>query len=130
MFDANDPTVTLLLVLVPMVLTFVVQRLYLHLVNHNTDLYILGHNVHHLFVGIALAIPAALLLAFRPDSLWILVPALIALGSGVSMVLDEFVYLIATDGSNDSYVKPVSLWSAVVLHGAAVGLLVLLYALS
>lgn len=110
-----------------MVLTFCVQRLYLHLVNHNTDLFILGYNVHHLFVGIAMAIPAALVLAFRPETAWLRITALVLLGSGASMVLDEFVYLIATDGSNDSYLKPISLWSALILHGLGVGLLMILY---
>ena len=130
MFDPNDAAATLLFVLVPLLLTFCVQRLYLHLVNHNTDLFVFGYNVHHLFVGIAMAIPTALVLAFRPEAAWLRLTALAALGSGVSMILDEFVYLIATDGSNDSYLKPISLWSAVILHAFAVGLLLLLYAMS
>ena len=130
MIDPTDPAVTLLFVLTPLLVTFLAQRLYLHLINHNTDLYILGHNVHHLFVGIAMAVPAALVLAFPLDSDWLRLGALAVLGSGVSMILDEFVFLIATDGSNDSYLKPISLWSAIVLHAGTVALLLLLYALS
>jgi hypothetical protein len=124
-----NPTTTLLFILIPLVATFAGQRLYLHFVNVNTDLYILGRNVHHLFVGAALAIPAAFILAFRPDTPWLTFAALAALGSGSAMVLDELVYLIATDGSNASYVKPLSLWSAVALESLAVGMLLLIYAL-
>jgi hypothetical protein len=39
-------------------------------------------------------------------------------GVGLSLVLDEWVYLIVTDGSNASYLLPVSLWGAVALHAA------------
>ena len=129
MFDVT-PTTTLLYLLVPLAVTFVGQRLYLHLVNPNTDLYILGHNVHHLFVGALMAISAAFVLAFRPDLPWLTLAALALLGSGSAMVLDQIVFLIATDGSNASYLKPISLWSAVVLEALAVALLLLLYALS
>lgn len=130
MFDANDPTTTLLFLLVPLVLTFAGQRLYLHFVNVNTDLYVFGHNVHHLFVGAALALPAAYVLAFQPATPWLRLACLAVLGSGSAMVLDEMVYLIATDGANASYVKPISVWGAFVHIGLAVGLLLVLYAWS
>ncbi len=122
MFDVN-PTTTLLYILIPLAVTFIGQRLYLHLVNGNTDLYLFGHNVHHLFVGAVMAIPAAFVLAFRPDAPWLTLGALAVLGSGSSMVLDELVYLIATDGTNASYVKPISLWGAIIAEGLAVILL-------
>lgn len=38
-------------------------------------------------------------------------------GIGLSLALDEWVYLIATDGSNMSYLLPVSLWGGVILVG-------------
>lgn len=130
MFDVNHPTTTLLFILIPLAGTFIGQRLFLHLINPDADLYVLGHNVHHLFVGAAMAIPAAFILAFHPDTALLRLGALAALGSGSSMVLDELIYLIATDGTNASYLKPISLWSAIVLQGVATGLLLLIYALS
>ena len=130
MFDPNDSATTLLFVLVPLVVTFITQRLYLHLVNPETDLYIRGHNVHHLFVGAVMALPAAFLLAFRPSAPWLSLGALAVLGSGSAMVLDQIVFLIATDGSNTSYLKPISLWSAIVMETLAVALLLLIYLLS
>ena len=130
MFDANQPATTLLFILVPLAATFIGQRLYLHLINHNADLYLFGHNVHHLFVGAVMAIPAAFVLAFQPETPWLRLTALAVLGSGSSMVLDEVIFLVATDGSNDSYIKPVSLWGAVFMHALALGLLLLLYAVN
>jgi hypothetical protein len=130
MFDPTDPTATLLFILIPLIVTFVSQRLYLHLINADTDLYIRGHNVHHLFVGAVMALPAAFLLAFRPSTPWLSLGALAMLGSGSAMVLDQIVFLIATDGSNASYLKPMSLWSAIVLETLAVALLLLIYFLS
>ena len=35
------------------------------------------------------------------------------------MALDEWVYLIATDGSNAAYLLPVSFWGGVVVVGLA-----------
>jgi hypothetical protein len=130
MFEVNHPATTLLFILIPLAVTFVGQRVFLHLINPDADLYILGHNVHHLFVGAAMVIPAAFILAFQPDTAPLRLVALAALGSGSSMVLDELIYLIATDGTNASYLKPISLWSAIIMQGLAAGLLLLLYALS
>jgi hypothetical protein len=40
--------------------------------------------------------------------------------------MDEWVYLIATDGTNASYLLPVSFWGAVAMHTLVVaGVLIL-----
>jgi hypothetical protein len=124
----DQPAATLLLILVPMLVTAVGQRLFLHLVNPDADVFIAGYNVHHLYSGTLLVIPAAFVLAFGVRTLWGRGLALIALGVGSAMVLDQVVYLITTDGSNASYLKPISLWGAVVLIGLATVLLLALYA--
>lgn len=46
--------------------------------------------------------------------------ATILFGSGLSMALDQWVYLIVTDGSDASYLLPVSLIGGVVMIGLAV----------
>jgi hypothetical protein len=51
-------------------------------------------------------------------SRWLDLAALV-FGLGLGMALDEWVYLIATDGTNASYLLPVSLWGAVVVIGIA-----------
>jgi len=103
------------------------QRLYLHLVNVDVDLYVAGYNIHHLYLGALIETPAAFVLAFNVQVPWLRGGALIALGVGSAMLLDEVIYLITTDGTNRSYLKPISLWGAVVLEGLAVVLLVALY---
>src|SRR5262245_12674786 len=126
----DHPTTTLLLILVPLLVTELGQRLYLHLVNPDADVYIAGYNVHHLYTGALIEIPAAFVLAFGGMAPAVRAGALVALGVGSAMVLDQVVYLITTDGSNRSYLTPVSLWGAVVLEGLAVVLLLVLWALA
>jgi hypothetical protein len=128
MLDPSEPTATLLLILVPMLVVGVGQRLYLHLVNPNADLFVAGYNVHHLYTGVLIEIPAAFVLALGPPSSDLRALALLALGVGSAMVLDQVVYLVATDGTNQAYLRPISLWGAVVLEGLAVALLLVLWA--
>lgn len=85
----------------------------------NADFDVLGYNIHHLFTGIlvvcACAIPLALdRSAGRTRELFVA-----GLGVGLGMVLDEWVYLIATGGSNAEYLLPVSFWGGVVCIVAA-----------
>jgi len=113
-------------ILAPMLATIILQRVYLHAVDPNADLFLLGYNVHHLFTGVLIEIPAAFVIAFRPHRMLTRRLAEMALGVGSAMVLDEVIYLIATDGSNAAYLTAVSLWGAVVLISAAALLLILL----
>ena len=46
---------------------------------------------------------------------------LVAYGIGVGLALDEWVYLIATDGTNASYLLPVSFWGGLIAVGLAIG---------
>jgi hypothetical protein len=126
----DQPAVTLLLILVPLLTTFAGMRLFLHKVNPEADLFVAGYNVHHLYTGALLEIPAAFVLAFSVGGPRLRGAALVVLGVGCAMVLDQVVYLITTDGSNASYLKPISLWGAVVLIGLAVVLLAILYAVA
>jgi hypothetical protein len=128
--DVSPPTATLFLILVPLLAVSVGQRLYLHLVNPDADVFIAGYNVHHLYSGTLLVIPAAFVLAFGFQAPWLRASALVALGAGSAMVLDQVVYLVTTDGTNASYLTPISLWGAVVLEGLAVALLLVLYAIA
>ena len=116
---------TLLLIVVPMLATVISLRLYLHLV-HVRHIYPGGYLVHHLFVGLLILIPAAFLLAFGTRRR---VLARVGLGVGTGLILDEFVYLVATKASDADYVSRLSLVGATILISLAVILLLVLYAL-
>jgi hypothetical protein len=120
------PKQTLLLILLPMLATFVCLRLYLHLV-HVQHIYPGGYLVHHLFIGVLIEIPAAFILAFgaRNRLLALLAPA--ALGVGSALMLDEVTYLVATKATDQDYVSSISLSGAIALIFLAVFLLLALY---
>ncbi len=122
------PKQTLLLILLPMLATFTCQRLYLHLrgVRH---LYPGGYLVHHLFFGVLIELPAAFVLAFAPRNRRVTPAALVALGIGSAMILDEVTYLVATKATDEDYVSRVSLGGATVFISLAVILLLALYRL-
>lgn len=117
------------LILLSLLVTFVLLRLWLHNFP-NTDLNVGAYNIHHLFTGLLLitlgGIPLAL---FQGSSRWLDVAALV-FGVGLSLALDEWVYLITTDGTNASYLLPISFWGGVVMTGLACGYVWLLVFLS
>lgn len=104
------------LILASLLLTFVVMRLAMWR-SPDSDFGIAGYNIHHLFTGVLLATAAGVPLVLRPGRSRGLDLACIVFGAGLSLALDEVVYLIATDGSNASYLLPVSFWGGVVVVG-------------
>lgn len=99
---------TLWLILLPMVGTVLVLRLYLHLIGVR-HVYPGGHLVHHLFTGILVLIPAAFMLAFGPRRRLTAVLARVAAGIGSGLTLDEMTFLIMTKATDEDYVSRVSL---------------------
>lgn len=107
------------LVLVSLLLTFVVVRLALWR-SPDSDFDVAGYNVHHLFTGVLMMVAGGLPLVLRAGRSRGLDIACVVFGAGLALALDEVVYLIATDGSNASYLLPVSFWGAVIVVGAGV----------
>lgn len=105
------------LVLAGLVGTFVVVRLAMWR-SPDADFTVAGHNVHHLFTGVLLAAAAGVPLALRPGRFRGVDVASLVFGAGLSLALDEVVYLVVTDGSNAAYLTPASFWGGV----AGVGL--------
>jgi len=116
---------TLLLILLPMLGTFACLRLYLHLVRVR-HIYPGGVLVHHLFIGVLIALPAAFVLAFGARGRTALL-APVALGIGSAMILDEMAYLVLTKGTDADYVSGTSLFGAIGFISAAALLLLVLY---
>ena len=105
-----------IILLSSMSLTFALLRAYLHL-SPDTDLNVGQYNIHHLFTGLLLITAGGIPLAILDASTRGLGLARWIFGAGLGMALDEWVYLIATDGSNASYLLPVSFWGGVVVIG-------------
>jgi hypothetical protein len=85
----------------------------------NSDFDVLGYNVHHLFTGVLIVVAAAIPIAIGVRSQRLLTGLTALLGVGLGLVLDEWVYLIVTDGSNASYLLPESFIGGVVLIALA-----------
>jgi hypothetical protein len=105
-----------------LVATFAVLRAALHL-RPNADFNAFGYNIHHLYTGLLVVTACAVPLAVggvggRARDLLVA-----GLGVGLGLALDEWVYLIVTDGSNAAYLLPASFWG-----GAALVLLAATYA--
>ncbi len=109
-----------LLLAASMLGTFAALRLHLAL-DPNADLTVAGYNIHHLFSGLLLIAAGGIPLAVFRGSTWKMHVALVVFGIGLGMALDEWVFLVATDGTNASYLLPVSFWGGVVVVGLAVG---------
>ena len=122
------PRQTFRLILLPLLATFACQRLFLHLVGVH-HVYPGGYLVHHLFFGILLVLPAAFTLALGPRSRLTAMLSRVVLGIGSAMILDEIVYLAATEASDGDYISALSLRGAIVFISLGVILLWALYKL-
>ena len=81
------------------------------------------YNIHHLFIGAFLVVVA--LVFFILDIVNNIV--IVLAGFSSALVLDEIVYLIATDGSDKAYLTPISLWGAIILTAIVLIFTVFLY---
>ncbi len=105
--------------------TFLALRIWLW-ISPNADFTVAGYNIHHLFTGLLLVALGGIPLAIFRGNTRRLDGALVVFGLGLGLTLDEWVYLIATDGSNASYLLPISFWGGVVVVGLAIGYVIVL----
>ena len=92
-----------------MLLTIIFFRLILSIFP-NINLNVGYYNVHHLFIGAILLIISLILLLFS------FINNIVVILSGVSvgMILDELIYLIATDGSDVAYLSSISFFGMII----------------
>lgn len=87
------------------------------------NLNIAGYNVHHLFTGnVMLAIAVAAFICEMRHLFFVILA-----GIGSALVLDEIVYLIATDGSDLAYLTPVSLIGSLIMISLMVMTIFVIY---
>ena len=106
------------MLLTSLIATFIVLRGYLYL-SPDTDLNVGAYNIHHLFTGLLFITLGGIPLVLFQGEGRLLDMATLVFGMGLSLALDEWVYLIVTDGSNASYLLPFSFWGGVVMVGLA-----------
>lgn len=104
------------ILLASIILTFVIIRIWLYFYP-NADFNLLGYNIQHIYTGLILLTIGGIPLILFTYSSRILNLATAIFGIGLSLALDEWVYLITTDGSNMSYLLPISFWGGVILIG-------------
>jgi hypothetical protein len=109
-----------------MIATFVITRILLHR-SPDSDFDVLGYNIHHLFTGLLMIVAGGLPLALFPQRSRALDLAAATFGGGLALALDEWVYLIVTDGTNASYILPVSLKGGIVMVSLAAVYVAMLY---
>ncbi len=104
--------------LLALVVPFVTMRLLLH-ASPESNFDVGVYNIHHLFTGLLLVAAGGVPLAVLRGPARLLDLAAGVFGAGLSLALDEWLYLIVTDGSDASYLLPVSFWGGVLLVGGA-----------
>jgi len=110
----NPTTKRSLLLIFSLLATFIFLRVSLYL-SPNSNFDVAGYNIHHLYTGIVVLTLAVIPLLLFSNPGRIVDGLIIAFGVGLSLVLDEWVYLIATDGSDAAYLTPVSFWGGVIV---------------
>lgn len=95
-------------------------------IDPDADFNVGQYNVHHLYTGLVLITLGGIPLAVLRGSSRIMDAALVAFGVGLGLALDEWVYLIVTDGTNASYLLPVSFWGGLIAVAAALAYVIAL----
>lgn len=108
-----------LLLISSLILTFIFLRVSLYL-SPNSNFDVGQYNIHHLFTGVLVLTIAVIPLLLSECKTKLSDALVIMFGIGLSLVLDEWVYLIATDGSDTAYLTPVSLWGGIIVIGLTV----------
>ncbi len=113
-FDKHRALLFLAFLLAP----FLVFRTVLFLSPH-TNLTVGAYNIHHLFIGLFLIVLGGVPMAVVRGAARVLDVATAIFATGLSLALDEWVYLITTDGSDASYLLPISFWGGVTMIATA-----------
>ena len=85
----------------------------------HTNLTVGAYNIHHLFIGLFLIVLGGVPMAVLRGAARVLDVATAIFATGLSLALDEWVYLITTDGSDTSYLLPISFWGGVTMIATA-----------
>ncbi len=108
--------------LTSLIITLALTRIYLHffpLTNFNVGSY----NIHHFFTGVLILLGTSLFYLFDKINVYTLILG----GIGAAWVVDELVYLLFTNGSDQAYLTQRSLLGAILMTSCVIVLLSILY---
>lgn len=88
-------------------------------ISPDADFNLAGYNIHHLYTGLLLIVGGGVPLILWSHRSRATDLACLTFGCGLSLALDEWVYLIVTDGSNAAYLLPASFWGGALLVSLA-----------
>ncbi len=106
--------ISLALIVGCLIVPTVAHRIWLSF-NPYTNFDPFGYNVPHLFTGVLLIMFGGLPMTVCRLGQRLHLLAAMVFAVGLSLALDEWVYLIATNGSDDEYLLPVSWAGSVVM---------------
>ena len=105
-----------------LIITFLFVRIFIWI--FPTSFFNLGsYNIHHLFLGIILLIIAIIFLVSGRINL----PILFTAGCGSALILDEFLYLIITNGTRQDYLQSSSVWQSIITILMTLFLILIIY---
>ena len=96
------------LFIITLLFTFIITRIYLLLFPH-ANINLGSYNIHHLYVGAVLLILAVILMIGGINKSIVVVLA----GISSALILDQLVFLTATDGGDLTYLGKTSFWGGV-----------------
>lgn len=92
-----------------LLLTFIITRIYLWIFPH-ANINLGPYNVHHLYVGAVLLILTVILIILGISNKIVIILA----GICSALILDQLVFLTATDGADLTYLGKTSLWGGII----------------
>ena len=100
---------TIRLFIAALLLTFIITRMYLWLFPH-ANINLGPYNIHHLYVGSVLLILTVILILLGISNKLVIILA----GISSALILDQLVFLTATDGGDLTYLGKTSLWGGII----------------
>lgn len=93
-----------------LLLMFIITRIYLWFFPH-ANINLGPYNVHHLYVGAVLLILAVILIILGISNHFVIILA----GISSALILDQLVFLTATDGADLTYLGKTSWWGGIIV---------------
>lgn len=94
--------------IISLLATLLITRILLF-VSPAVNIYVFEYNIHHIYVGAIILILVSMVTLFDITASFLFIFS----GIGSAFIIDELVYLIATDGSDLSYLSNFSLVGAI-----------------